>query len=504
MPSYHNPIVPGFTPDPSVCRAGDDFFLVTSSFEYFPGVPLYHSLDLVHWRQIGHVLTRKSQLNIETARSSGGIFAPTIRFHDGRFYMVTTDTRGLGNFLVHAADPFGEWSEPVKIPLGGIDPSLSWHGEKCVFVSSEVIGGVRGAWATEIDPMTGAVQGEPRLLWQGTGQRYDEAPHLYEKDGWYYLLMAEGGTEWNHCVTIARRRALWGPYEGCPQNPIFTHRGTWSRLQSTGHGDLFQDARGDWWMVFLGVRHVGATHHLGRETCLAPVSWPEGGWPQIPSPLPDEVPLPNHWQAHPWEPLPTRDDFDADSLPVRWQFRRNPVEDSWSLTRRKGFLSLRLLPASLDDPLPQSFVGVRQSDFAQTATTRLEFAPNADHEEAGLCVLMRESHYAALVVTRRGGKRVVLVRRKVGPYLRIDSAPTAVSDGPIQLRIVATASEYVLQVFSDTGWQTLEKMETKLLSTELAGGFTGVVFGLFATSSGHDSDNWADFDFFELETAAND
>jgi xylan 1,4-beta-xylosidase len=203
---YSNPVVAGFYPDPSVCRVGDDYYLVTSTFEYFPGVPVFHSKDLIHWTQIGHCLTRASQLPLANCAASGGIYAPTIRYHKGLFYMTTTHVTGGGNFYVTAKDPAGEWSDPVYVKQGGIDPTIFFDGDKTYFLST-----ADGITMSEMDLSTGQLTGLPRVIWRGTGGRYPEGPHLYKKDGYYYLLIAEGGTEYGHKVTIARSRSIWGP-----------------------------------------------------------------------------------------------------------------------------------------------------------------------------------------------------------------------------------------------------------------------------------------------------
>ena len=214
---FTNPVIPGFHPDPSVCRVGEDFFLVTSSFEYFPGVPLFHSRDLVHWRQIGHCLNRAAQLQLDEAWCSGGIFAPTLRHHRGRFYMITTNFCARCHTLVQAADPAGDWSDPVLLQIGGIDPSLFFDDDGRCYVSAT---GQDGILQAELDPATGNLLGEPRSIWAGTGGCYPEAPHTYKINGLYYLMISEGGTEYGHMETIARSASVWGPYAPCPHNPI--------------------------------------------------------------------------------------------------------------------------------------------------------------------------------------------------------------------------------------------------------------------------------------------
>ena len=210
---YRNPVIPGFNPDPSVCRVGDDFYLVTSSFEYFPGLPIYHSRDLVNWRQIGHCLTRDSQLELNGAYSSGGLFAPSIRHHDGVFYVICTNNTGKGNFYCTATDPAGPWSEPIWVNIPSIDPDIFWDDDGKTYFVYPGGGGMRIA---PIDIETGKVTGPPTQVWNGMGGRYPEAPHIYRKDGFYYLMIAEGGTEYTHGVTIARSRNLMGPYTPCP------------------------------------------------------------------------------------------------------------------------------------------------------------------------------------------------------------------------------------------------------------------------------------------------
>src|SRR5690606_852005 len=268
-----------FYPDPSICRVGDDFYLVASSFEYFPGVPIFHSRDLVHYRQIGHCLHRASQLALTGAAASGGIYAPTLRYHRGLFMMTTTNVSSGGNFIVTATAPEGPWSDPIWVAQDGIDPSLFFDRDgTAIYTTSS-----GGALQSRIDAATGALLSEPKVVWQGTGGQYPEAPHLYLREGWYYLLLSEGGTEYGHMVTMARSRSPWGPFEASPQNPLLTHRSWRSPIQAVGHADLVDTASGRWFAVCLGVRPNGypPAYHLGRETFLAPVRWGDDGFPVI-------------------------------------------------------------------------------------------------------------------------------------------------------------------------------------------------------------------------------
>ncbi|NUP43940.1 MAG: family 43 glycosylhydrolase, partial [Streptomyces sp.] len=342
-----NPVVPGFHPDPTICRVGEDYYLACSSFEYYPGVPVFHSRDLVHWTQIGNALDRPGQLRLPLdAPASGGIYAPTLRHHDGRFHLIVTNVSDGGNLLVTATDPAGPWSDPVPLPdVPGIDPDLAWDEDGTCWCT------VAGVAQMRIDPATGKVLDEPRPVWSGTpGAAAPEAPHLYRIGGHWYLMIAEGGTERGHCVSIARGPSPQGPFEPCPANPVLSHRSTNRPVQNTGHADLVQAPDGSWWMVLLGVRPQGGTpgwHVLGRETFLAPVTW-EDGWPvvgEVGLELPD-VP----WPLVPGPAPAVRDDFDGPELRHSWVSLHDRPAAHYSTGDRPGWLTLRARAASLDEP----------------------------------------------------------------------------------------------------------------------------------------------------------
>ncbi|MFG6198376.1 glycoside hydrolase family 43 protein [Nonomuraea sp. JJY05] len=499
MRTYDNPVVAGFHPDPSVCRVGEDYYLVCSSFEYFPGVPIFHSRDLVHWRQIGNVLDRPAQLNLPPdVSASGGIYAPTIRHHDGRFYLITTNVLAGGNFIVTAERPEGPWSDPVWIDLPGIDPDLTWDEDGacwCAFSGTQV---------ARIDPAEGKVLEGPYQVWSGTGGKYPEAPHLYQVDGWWYLLMSEGGTERGHAVSIARARSPRGPFEPGPVNPILTHRGTDRPIQSTGHADLVRAADGTWWMVLLGTRPRGYTPEyqvLGRETFLTPVRW-EDGWPVV-GPVEERHPAPAAW--HPLPPEPARDDFDEPSLRHGWISPRGRPDGSWSLTERPGRLTLHATGPTLDRP-GHTFVGRRQQHHDCRVTALLE--PGAG--TAGVSVRMDEAHHYDLEV--QGG--LVRVVARIGP-LRQCLAERPVPAGPLTLAldlrtrdilppsVISPADEPVgvsgrgpdTIAFSVDG-AVLAELDGRYLSTEVATGFTGRVIGMYVTEGS------ASFDWFDYQPTA--
>jgi alpha-N-arabinofuranosidase len=349
--------------------------------------PVYHSTDLVNWRQVGHCLTRKSQLNLEKSPPSGGIFAPTIRYHQGTFYMITTNVTGGGNFYVTANDPAGEWSEAVFVDPGMFDPSLFFDDDGKVYYTRR---GERGIVQAEIDLTNGQWTTPLRMVVEKYISPDIEGPHLYKIDGWYYLMAAEGGSRFGHGEVIGRSHSPWGPFEACPHNPILTHRDQGhGNIRDTGHAELVQDSGGHWWLFCLGTRQLryDSATMLGRETFLAPVEWTADGWPvvgeggTIPETfktdfLPAQEPFVRLW----------RDDFDRAELDFCWNFLRNPYEADWNLRERAGYLRLRGSPVTLSDWDAPAFVGRRQEDFRMRTTCMLDFMPSAENEEAGLSV----------------------------------------------------------------------------------------------------------------------
>ena len=497
---YRNPIIPGFHPDPSICRVGQDFYLVTSSFEYFPGVPISHSRDLINWRQIGHCLTRLSQLPLDGCRASGGIWAPTIRHDNGIFYMTTANVTGGGHFFVTATDPAGEWSEPVWVEGAGFDASLFFDHGKAYFQWYVYPLGIH---QTEIDLVTGKHLTTPRIVWEGSGGRSPEGPHLYKIGDVYYLLAAEGGTEDGHMVTIARSQSVWGSWESCPRNPILTHRSLDRPIQTTGHGDLVQAADGSWWMVFLGTRPVGYPryHLLGRETFLTPITW-EDGWPvvgnrgtvdpEMDAPLPD---------SHPWtETEILRDEFDGSELGFHWNWLRNPDPARYSLSARSSWIRLFGAESTLNDPASPTFVGRRQRHLKCRVTARMDFHPQNENEEAGLVVLGDNRHHYEIGITCQAENRLVFVRRKIGT-LQAVVAQQQLPEGLILLRADADEAWYTFRYAMDNGeWLELARGEARYLSSESGAAiFTGTYFGMYATGNGQHCQTPADFDWFEYQ-----
>jgi xylan 1,4-beta-xylosidase len=510
--TFRNPILSGCYPDPSICRVDEDYYLVTSTFEYFPGLPIFHSRDLVHWHQIGHILDRPSQLNLDEIRPSAGLYAPTVRHHNGMFYVINTLVDGKtksGNFIVTATRPQGPWSEPYWLEdADGIDPSLFFDEDgKCWYVGTRLnekgyYTGHTEIYLQGIDLEIMKLVGEETILWDGAvkGVVWAEAPHIYKVGGYYYLLIAEGGTAHHHSVTIARSKDITGPYEGNRGNPILTHRhlGLDYPIVGTGHADLVETQNGEWWAVLLAMRPYGGYYYnLGRETFLVPVRWEED-WPII-SPgtgsVEFEYPAPN-LPEYIIAPPPLRDNFDNTKLAYHWNFLRTPREGFYSLSELPGFLRLRLRPQQLSEQSNPSFVGRRQQHIDFTAQTEFEFTPQSNNECAGLALLQNKDFYYLFVITCETETVVRLIKRAHGNEEILITQP--VSSGRHELKISAYGQNYNFYFSINNQWQPLaENIDGRILSTPVPGGFVGAYIGMYASSNGHPSTNCADFAWFE-------
>jgi xylan 1,4-beta-xylosidase len=508
---FANPVLPGCHPDPSVCRVGDDFYLATSSFEYFPGVPIFHSRDLVHWRQLGHVLTRKSQLDLTSAPSSGGIYAPTLRHAQGRFYLITTNIDSYLNFFVTATRPEGPWSDPIAVDRGGIDPSLTFDGAT-VYYSRDGKGKDFSHPVIQqavIDIGSGKLVSKPRTIWRGTGGIWPEGSHLIRRGDWYYLLTAEGGTCYDHSIVVARSKHAFGPFVGAPNNPVLTHRERpRSPIQAVGHADLVQLQDGSWWAIMLGIRpQHGRFHHLGRETFLAPVTFGRDAWLRIGRRA--TLPLHQAGPALPLRPFPAlkaRDDFESNELGCAWQFIRNPSSRDWSLQARPGYLRLMGSASSLDDVAPQCAIVRRQQHFNLRCRAKMEFSPERENEEAGLVIRAREGYHYTLAIKLVGAQRCAMLTSTVDSKRAVMGCVAIRNESAI-LEVVADARRYTLLVVADGRRQELGQLPTRPLSSEYISArgpmhFTGVMIGLYASGNGRRSRAPADFDWFEYR--AND
>lgn len=483
---YRNPLIPGFHPDPSVVRVGDDYYLVCSTFEYLPGVPIFHSTDMVDFELIGHVAVRDGQLGAPGVPTGGGAWAPTIRHHDGRFWLVIPDMMGTGrgNVLFTADDPRGPWSDGIVMDVFGIDPDIAWDDEGTCYVTMSGLGinddGTMvhlGITQVKIDPTTGAALEEPRKLWSGTGGMFPEAPHLYRIGDYWYLMIAEGGTERGHSVTIARGTSPEGPFEGAPHNPLVTARGSDRPVQNSGHGDLVEMADGSWVMVLLGTRPRSSTRAfapMGRETFITPVRW-EDGWPHVEPVVLDErhEPIERHL-TFPTEGGAALDGFDGEIIAVR-QFPREVAD----LKARPGAARLTGRGVGMDDLKP-TFFGIRQ------CTEAAEFAVTLDVSQGtgGLSLRYDEHSHLDLEATT---DQVTMAMHTCG----LEQSWTVERREPgaeVQLRIVAepptpgviamnmSCDQLIGQVL-DGDWAEIARVDGRFLSSDVTESFTGRVAG---------------------------
>jgi alpha-N-arabinofuranosidase len=529
---YANPVISGFNPDPSICKVGKDFYLVTSSFEYFPGVPVYHSTDLVNWEMIGHVLDRPSQLNLDSAKSSGGIFAPCIRYNKGTFYMVTTLVKNGGDFICTATNPAGPWSEPHFIKgAPGIDPDLFFDDNGKVYMSGtatptkKIWKGHNAIWTQEIDLEKWEFVGEKHINCDA-GDYYNtinplkansvnnlgamEGPHIYKKDGTYYFTCSIGGTGINHAFIILRSNNVFGPWEMNPNNPILTHRDLPANhpIVATGHADLVQIQNGDWAIVYLGKRTIQDGNSrsrviLGRETFMSTVDW-SGEWPIVNtkglvgrSELVQEKP--NLAEAPAVDKSYLMEDFNGVKLHPQWTFLRTPRTEWWSLTDRKGFLRLKLRPEMIDQIANPSLVCKRQEHADFTVTTKMDFNPTGENEEAGIVITKQMDCYLKYTV-KFENKKIVLKVSMRDSKTSADSvlAKVRVSKGNIYLKMDVKGLIHSFS-YSENGvkWKSLLQ-DNDLSDTQLVFGyrFTGSMVGMYASSNGKSSNTYVDFDNF--------
>lgn len=536
--SYRNPILAGFYPDPSICRVGDDYYLANSTFSYFPGIPVFHSRDLVNWRQLGHVIERPSQADFNGLGVSRGVFAPAISHHDGTFYVVTTLVDSGGNCLFTTKDPAGPWSEPVWLPeVDGIDPSFFFDEDGRAWLvnngpppnNQPRYEGHRAIWLQEFDVAAQKLVGPRTIIVNGGVDLakkpiWIEGPHLFKRGEWYYLSCAEGGTSEGHSQVIFRSRAVTGPWIPWNKNPILTQRDLPADrpnpVTSTGHADLVELPNGAWWAVFLGCRPYdpeGRRYNTGRETFLLPVTWTDDGWPTI-LPAGKSVPLGG---AAPSFSMPAdgvvrlslfevptanpllagersmpaavpltgnftwRDEFATPALAPVWNFLRTPRETWWSLETKEGALSLTPRAITLRERSNPTFLGRRQQHARFVTTTALRVPTDAG-VAAGLAAFQNESHHFFLGVRRHDRKREVFVERVAaaeqgGAPQVIATAEVSLVEN-IELRITGDGGAYTFSYAAHPGaWRVLKAdVDATILSTQTAGGFVGTMLGVHA------------------------
>ena len=514
---YLNPILAGFYPDPTICRVGDKFYLVNSSFCYFPGLPIFESTDLVNWKQIANIIDRPEQANFGNSRLSGGMYAPTLRYHNGTFYVICTNVSGVGNFIVTAKNPAGPWSNPLVIPgVDGIDPDIFFDDDGKVYITHNgpppnnisLHDGHRAIYMFEYNLVNQKNTSQPKLVINGGTDMakkpvWIEGPHVIKKSGYYYMICAQGGTGFNHSEVVFRSKNIYGPYESYGENPIMTQShldpNRKNEVSTTGHADFVELPNGDWWAVFLGCRPYGMDlYNTGRETFMMPVEW-KNDWPTIvygnkaipminkrPNlPLSKEKiePMSGNFVSH--------DDFEKNKLDLKWNFIRTPSEKWYDLMN--GKLVMKPRQESIHTETNFSFIGRRQQHLKFEASTKLEYTAKDALGTAGLVAFQNEKHY--LLIGKRlnaNGKQEVYLEKTAaksndGKPEIIAKKEIAENEKVLFLKVEGKARFYnfYYKTTEKGAWILLAKdIDGTLLSTKEAGGFVGTYLAMY-TSSKH-------------------
>lgn len=507
--SYENPVISGFNPDPSVVRVGNEYYLVTSSFCYFPGLPIYKSNNLVDWKLIGYALHRSEQVDLHQTKIWSGIYAPTLRYHKNRFYIITTNTKHGRNMIISANDPAGPWSDPVTVPIKGYDPSLYFEDDRAIITWTGDYKESHGILQAEIILETGELKNDPVLIFHDPAYYGAEGPHVYKINGTYYLMIAHGGTAMGHRESIFRSKNLYGPYEYNPENPIL--RNTFYRsytLQSTGHAELFEDHRGNWWMAFLGIRNFGGFAQqislLGRETQLAPVAWHDE-WPVMHNNgvIPLKIRTSKLWEQPKQELIIKTDEFRTPQLAPEWNFMNNPDSSLWELNNQKGVLILNGNQNNLDSHKQKALILQRQKNYFFEVETKLSFSPGSENHEAGITAFMARDYHYDFFVTKRKDKKVVVVRRKIDD-INFEEITVPVKNQSISLKISGDPWQYKFSFQDGDTLKELITLKNWFITIHTVGeyytGFTGMYLGLFVIGYG----NHAEFDYFSYREIPND
>lgn len=504
--TFKNPVMPGFNPDPSVCRAGDDYYMVTSSFTWYPGIPVYHSKDLINWELVGHVLHRPGMIEMEGLNDNDGIWASTIRYHDGLFYVITTGSKCGGNFYCTAKNPAGPWSDPVWLKdAEGIDPSLFWDTDgRCYYTGNTWH--FKGTWPAqcaiwmqELDLKKKKLIGPRKFLTYGyaSNAMYAEGPHLYKIGGKYLLLMAEGGSGHNHAVTVLHSQSLWGPYSADQINPVLTHRhlGKDYPVQNIGHADLVQTQKGEWFLACLGNRIVGGMSPLGRETFLCKVDFENG------------TPICNAGYGRvlekqkrpdlPWTPLKemvSREEFEGDTLPLGWYSVRIPKKNVWRLD--KGRLVMNLRPEVIDSLTYASMLIRKLKNLDFTVTTALKFQTKKENERAGIVLYRSANGYFTLL---KGHNDLILERKLKGVKEVIARVPYKKAQVWLKIEVKGGVIRHFFATKPHIWKKIGGDLTMEAVSDNKFNKFNGTGIGLYATSNLEKSHNKAYYDWFEYK-----
>lgn len=507
--TYQNPVHRGFLPDPSVIRVGEDYYKVNSSFQYFPAIPISHSKDLVNWEIVGHAITENEYLDLSGTLDSRGIWAPDIFCANGKYYIFAPlrhnydnkETHPMRTQLVMWADrPEGPYSKPEIVYVDNIDPShfVDDDGKNYMITAP-------GVTVVPVDETLTKVVGEIKQVWPGTGERCSEGPHVFKKDGWYYAMVAEGGTGYGHGINVARSRELYGEYEQCPYNPVMRQTNPEAKLQRAGHGKLVETQNGEWWCMYLcGRRNEGNYTTVGRETALDKVTWTDDGWFKIndgngPSAEAEAPDLP--WTEYEKFAF---DDFDEDKINVNWQWVRNPDHSAYSLTENKGHLRLYTLDGQLFEVRAKNTLVRREQELKYTASAKMTFVPN-ENEQAGLTCYYSTKTYASLSMRMIDGKTCLVLAANRNNGEEIMQITEGIVPGNIYLKVeVEKLTRRFFYSYDGENWMAAGVLENCVYLCdegvpEDRKRHTGTMVGIYANNGGSGSRNYADFDYFKYE-----
>lgn len=495
MSHYENPIISGCYPDPSICKANGKYYLVTSSFEYFPAIPIFESTDLVNWSSVGCVLDRRDQVDLLGCDGHGGIYAPSIRYYKDKFYVVATNVTHGGHFLVTTDDPHHGWSNPIFINQDGIDPSLFFEGKQAYLLSTGQDSNQENTiLITKIDLSNGKTT-DIHYLWNGNGGRYLEGPHLYKIKGFYYLLASEGGTEYGHMLVVARSKKLFGPYVSCPDNPILTNRDLGGyEIQGAGHGDFIEDKNKKWWVIFLAFRQIGQYlqfHTLGREVNLLPVEF-ENSWPKIKDGIAVREVQSNRF-------LPKQQklrSFKQKDLEVGKElfFLRNPNMKNYEIVEK--IISMRPSYCLSEKEHSPTALFTRQKSFEECFSVKIDSGETI----AGVTAYLESDQHYDLFVKKNDSEYQIFQRLIVGSAKSQKIVAIEADKGicPI-LRIVCHRQSYRFEIEINNRLIKLDKLEARFLSSEVAGDFTGVMLGIFTEEKYDSCKGQATFSDLQIE-----
>lgn len=506
--TYHNPVHRGFFPDPSVIRAGEYYYKVNSSFQYFPAIPISRSKDLVHWEIVSHAITDPSYLDLSETLDSRGIWAPDISYSNGKYFIFAPLRHNYDDKVGHAmrsqlvmtADrPEGPYSKPIVLDVDDIDPShfVDDDGKHYMIIAPAVT-------VVPLSDDCSRVTGEIKQVWAGTGERCSEGPHILKKDGWYYAIVAEGGTGYGHGINVARSRNLYGPYEECPYNPVMRQLDENAPIQRAGHGCLVETKKGEWWCMYLCGRPNGGKYTtVGRETALDKVTWTEDGWflinggngPSVESEVPD-------LEEEIYEKF-TFDDFDSENLNVNWEWVRNPEQNGYSLTENKGHMRLYTLDGELSEVSAKNTLVRREQELSYTACTKMSFSPN-EGEQAGLVCYYSTKTYASFSLRKHNGENVLVlaVNKNMGEEI-VKETPCPACELILKVEVDGLTRKFYYSVdgvnYEPAGVLTDCIYLCDEGVPEDRKRHTGTLVGIYANNGHVGTRNYADFDWFSYK-----